>query len=132
MNVNATEFAHPAAGAVSRRTSLLALAGATLANLASPARAKTGNPARRLRRICRRQGDACREFYDVICPLDAQPEVCFALLPPCCAPLGRCQSGAFFACQKEVRRIRFGGQTASAEPRQSPPRHETIVGIRGA
>lgn len=94
-------MARRAAGGMTRRGSVLALGGGTLAALAAVPEAEAGRKQgrkcrrkarKKARRICRRQIAQCEASFREANPPDLDERL------PCCALLANCDYEEFFAC----------------------------------
>jgi hypothetical protein len=85
------------ASGMSRRTSLLTLAGVAMSATA-PSPAATEARAKRKngkgKALCKRLRDQCRRAIDDVCADAAFPETCRAEFLPGCDPLARCNAEA--------------------------------------
>jgi hypothetical protein len=96
-------FTRHAAHALDRRRSLAAIGTAALtACVARPSAATGAKDGKKVKKKCKRQDGACREFVFDNCANAGDPLLCVELLTPCCQFLGRCQAAAFFTCLEET------------------------------
>ncbi len=84
---------------VSRRSSLLTMAGATLgAVVADPAQTSASKAGKKARKKCQKQGKQCRQFIFADCKNFPDEQDCLDRTLPCCEPFSRCNATAGFEC----------------------------------
>jgi hypothetical protein len=98
MNGNAFDaFTRQAADAISRRTSLLAIGGATLTAVAAPSIAR----AKKKKNKCRKQKGKCEEAVRELCEnqnCQKTEEQCLSILLPCCEFFSNCNAKQGVTC----------------------------------
>jgi hypothetical protein len=95
-------FARRAGSALDRRGSLKALAAAAVVAAARPLAAEAGKGGKKIKRKCKAQGVACREFAVYACQDSADAEACEQAYSDCCPLLEACQAAEWFACAEEA------------------------------
>jgi hypothetical protein len=93
-------FTRVAAGAVSRRQSLMTLGGASVtAAIGKPSIVMAGKESKKVRKRykkkCKRQIDPCELALTVLCQGQA---ACMATVLPCCSSLKTCKAGTSLDC----------------------------------
>jgi hypothetical protein len=84
---------------VSRRSSLLAVGGATIvASLTRPTGLSAAKAGKKARKKCKKQGKQCRQFIIADCQDSSDVQACLDRTLPCCDPFARCNAAAGFAC----------------------------------
>ena len=105
-------FARTAADAVSRRSSLVAFGGATLAAAmrgapdadaakdkgAKRAKKKLKKVKKQFAQACAAQPGQCQAAMSAFCATTNDPAVCLQLVTPCCALITDCNVGPAFTC----------------------------------
>lgn len=91
------------AGMVTRRGSIRALGGATLAaSLTAPTATHAGKAGKQRQRRCKRQRGQCLAFLEAFCEPKVDPPACVAAGFPCCEPFARCNAEAGIECLFEA------------------------------
>jgi hypothetical protein len=102
MTGNAFDALTRRARARTRRASLVALGGASLAAFAGASVGQAGKSGKKAKKKCKKQTPACRGFATRLCGEFFLPgpdfDACFADASACCDTLARCQAESFFGC----------------------------------
>jgi hypothetical protein len=91
----------PEAWPLSRRASLLGVAGSAVASMVPHAASRAGKAGKKARKTCKRQIGQCQGSISDFCAnpqLTIPQEECEAGLLPCCPSFRNCKAGAAYDC----------------------------------